>query len=203
MLIWTMAPLATGAISPAQDDLRIEVDVPVTTSVTPGWTTGETSIRMPNLTIAGEVRDVSSTGWRMSTNWVNGYQVKVRTTTEPALRGVNAVDGAGARASFADYATKDCPCPWNMSSFQRGVFGYSATVAHSSGLAATDTAKWGTSANRRWRGFTQEAYPIYATPGGQGQYAMSIHLRTMIPDGAVQPAGSYRASFIVSAHPLS
>src|SRR5690606_15388120 len=126
MLAWTMSPLATGAIAPVQDDLRIDLNVPITTSVTPGWTTGATNVRLPNLSIPGGPRRVSSTGWRMSTNWVNGYQVRIRATSDPALRGANSVDGQGTRSSFADYSTKDCPCEWRTSSFNRGVFGYSA-----------------------------------------------------------------------------
>lgn len=200
---WTVAPLATGAIAPAQDDMRIELDVPITTSVTPGWTTGESSVELPNISMPGEPRDTSSSGWKMSTNWVKGYQVRIRATSDPALRGMNSIDGRGTRSSFADFKVGNCPCTWDVDAFQRGVFGYSATVSSSTGSVVSGATQWGTGANRRWRGFTREGFPLYSTAGGSGQFSMTIHLRSMIPDGAVQPEGSYRASFIVSAHPLS
>jgi hypothetical protein len=138
----------------------------------------------------------------MSTNWVNGYEVRIRATSDPALRGNNSVDGKGARAAFADFTTGACPCPWDVDRFQQGVFGYSVSVASSTGSPVLDADKWGTSQARRWRGFTRTAYPAYSTAGGSGQYTMSVHLRSMIPEGATQLEGSYRASMVVSAHPL-
>lgn len=199
---WTMAPLATGAGSSVSSDTRIEVDVPVSTSVTPGWQTG-TSVRLPDVSVPGEPRDVTSSGWRMSTNWRNGYEVRIRATTDPALRGLNSVDGDGARSSFADFKTaSSCPCPWSGAGYTSGVFGYSISVSASSGSAPRDAAKWGTAAQRNWRGFTKSSYRAYSTSGGAGQYTMSVHLRSMIPDGAVQPEGSYRSGIVVSAHPL-
>jgi hypothetical protein len=200
---WTTAPLATGAIAPVQGDLRIELDVPIATSVTPGWTAGDRDVRLPNLSMPGEPRDVTSAGWKMATNWANGYEVRIRATTDPALRGSNSVDGKAARSSFADYSTKDCPCPWSVGSFDRGVFGYSATVMSTTGAPVLGASKWGTSTSRRWRGFTRNAYPVYSTAGGSGQYVMSVHLRSMIPDGQTQLEGSYRAGFVLSAHPLA
>jgi hypothetical protein len=198
---WTMAPLAAGALGPITSDTRIEVEVPVSTSVTPGWTTGS-DVRLPPASVTGIARDASSTGWKMATNWANGYEVRIRATSEPALRGQNAVDGAGARASFADYKTLNCPCAWSGSGYDKGIFGYSVSVA-STGAAPLDTAKWGTSAARKWRGFDTASYPAYSTAGGTGEYTMSIHLRSMIPDGGVQLEGSYRAGIVVSAHPLA
>jgi hypothetical protein len=201
--LWTMAPLATGAsIAPVQSDTRIEVEVPIATSVTPGWTTGDSSVRLPDLSIPGQTRDVSSDGWKMSTNWTNGYEVRIRATTDPALRGANAVDGKGARSSFDDYKTTNCPCGWSGSGFTKGIFGYSVSV-DSTGPAALDTAKWGTDTARKWRGFSTDSYRAYSTAGGTGEYTMSIHLRSMIPDGGTQLEGSYRAGIVVSAHPLA
>ncbi|MCW2956472.1 MAG: hypothetical protein JWO69_1341, partial [Thermoleophilia bacterium] len=203
LVAWVAAPLATGAAPPIQSDTRIEAEVPVSTSVTPGWRTGDSSVRLPSLTIPGEPQDVTSDGWGMSTNWVNGYEVRVRATTSPALRGSNAVDGNSADDAFADYSSAaSCPCPWTGQGANKGLFGYSVSVATSGGAAATDTAKWGTDRSRKWRGFTKSSYRAYATGGGVGEYTMALHLRTMIPDGAAQRAGSYRAGVVISAHPL-
>lgn len=203
-IAWTAAPLATGAIAPVTSDTRIELTVPVATSVTPGWASGDDNVRLPNLTIPGEPRDVKSTGWSMSTTWTNGYEVRIRSTSNPALRGSNSVDGNGARSSFADFTTgTDCPCPWSGKGFERGVFGYSVSVASSTGAPVLDADKWGTNRARKWRGFSRSSYRAYSTAGGTGQYTMSIHLRSMIPDGATQLAGSYRAGLVVSAHPLA
>jgi hypothetical protein len=202
--MWTMAPLATSAvIPPVTSDARIEVTVPVATSVTPGWTSGDTSVRLPDLSIPGEAKDVSSPGWKMSTNWTNGYEVRIRSTTDPALRGANAVDGKGARSSFDDFKTAaSCPCPWSGGGFEKAIFGSSVSV-DSSGPAALDTAKWGTTNARKWRGFSTTSYRAYSTAGGTGEYTMSIHLRSMIPTGGTQLEGSYRAGVVVSAHPLA
>lgn len=199
---WTMAPMATGAVASVTSDTRIEVEVPVSTSVTPGWQTGEASVKLPNISIPGDPRDVASDGWRMTTNWANGYEVRVRATTDPALRGGNAVDGRGAKSSFTDYKTTGCPCLWSGAGYDKGIFGYSIDVTSSSGAAPLDTAKWGTPTARKWRGFTKDSYRAYSTAGGSGQFTMSLLLRSMIPDGGVQLAGSYRAGLVVSAHPL-
>jgi hypothetical protein len=201
--VWTMAPLATSAVIPSvTSDTRIEVEVPVATSVTPGWTSGDTSVRLPDLSIPGDPKDVTSPGWKMSTNWTNGYEVRIRATSDPALRGSNATDNKGARSSFDDYkTTSTCPCAWSGAGFTRAIFGYSASVV-SDGPAALDTAKWGTSTARKWRGFTTSGFPVYSTAGGTGEYTMSIHFRSMIPEGASQLEGSYRAGIVVSAHPI-
>ena len=201
--IWLAAPMATGAIPDVASDTRIELTVPVATSVTPGWVTGDNAVRLPNASVPGEPSDVTSAGWKMSTNWVKGYEVRIRATTDPALRGSNSVDGSGARSSFADFTTGGCPCPWTGSGFSRGVFGYSVSVTASNGAAVLDADKWGTSSNRKWRGFSRESYRAYSTAGGEAQYTMSIHLRSMIPEGQTQLAGSYRAGMVVSAHPLA
>jgi len=201
--IWIAAPMASGA-STANDQQRIEVDVPVATSVTPGWTTGDASVRMPNLSIPGQPRDVTSPGWKMSTNWTNGYEVRVRSTTAPALRGRNATDGAGAQDAFADYSTDAaCPCAWTAPrGANKGLFGYSVSVATTSGLPVQDATQWGSQAARKWRGLDTDSYRAYSTRGGAGQYTMALHFRSMIPDGAIQREGSYRASVVLSAHPL-
>ncbi len=199
---WTTAPLATGAIAPASSDTRIELEVPITTSMTPSWTTGATGVRLPNLSRPGEPRDVTSSGWRISTNWANGYEVRIRSTTDPALRGTNAIDGSGARSSFADFSTSGCPCPWTGEEFKQGVFGYSVSVSSSTGSTVLDANKWGTSSDRKWRGFSRTSYRAYSTAGGTGLYTMDVHLRSMIPDGTTQVEGSYRSGIVVSAHPL-
>lgn len=197
---WTMAPLATGAITPETATTRVDVEVPVTTTVTPGWQIGDDTVTLPKLTIPGETNDITSAGWRTSTNWVEGYEIRIRATTDPALRGSNAVDGSGARSFFADYKASGCPCPWSLTGYTHGVFGYSASVTAVSGSAA-EASKWGTAKARKWRGFTEDPYLVYSTPGGSGLYAMTVLMRSEIPDGAVQAEGSYRAGLIVSAHP--
>ncbi|MCB0878359.1 MAG: hypothetical protein KDC46_05190 [Thermoleophilia bacterium] len=202
IVTWLMVPLATGAIPDVTNDTRIQVTVPIATAVTPGWTTGDPNVRLPNLSFPGEPRDVTSAGWKMSTNWSNGYEVRIRSTTDPALRGSNSVDGDGARSSFMDFTTGDCPCPWTGKGFQRGVFGYSVSVSATNGATVLDTGKWGTDTNRRWRGFSRESFRAYSTEGGTAEYTMSIHLRSMIPDGTTQLEGSYRAGIVVSAHPI-
>ncbi len=200
---WLAAPLATGAIPDVSSDTTIQVTVPIATSVTPGWTSGDTSVRLPNASVPGEPSDVTSPGWKLSTNWAKGYEVRIRATTDPALRGANSVDGAGARSSFADFTTGGCPCTWTGSGFTRGVFGYSVSVAATNGAPVLDADKWGTSGSRKWRGFSRSSYRAYSTAGGEAQYTMSIHLRSMIPVGQTQLAGSYRAVMVVSAHPLA
>lgn len=202
MALWIGAPLATAVVAPRESGTRIELNVPIVTSVTPGWQSGDGSVRLPNLAVPGEPQDATSNGWRMTTNWVKGYEIRLRATTSPALRGRNAVDGKGAQDSFADFSTSaECPCPWSGKGYERGIFGYSVSVA-STGPAAFDAEKWGSPRARRWRGFTRQSYRAYATPGGAGTYTMSLHFRTMIPEGAAQREGSYRASIIASAHPI-
>jgi hypothetical protein len=202
--VWSAAPLATGAIAPVTTDTRINVDVPLATSVTPGFERGTANVDVPNLSIPGEPRDATSAGWRMTTNWVNGYEVRLRATTDPALRGQNVVDQVGAASSFADYSTASgCPCSWSGADYTRGVFGYSVSVTPNAGSAPLlDTAKWGTSTSRKWRGFSKSSYRAYSTAAGAGTYNMTIHFRTMIPNGTTQLAGAYRSSVIASAHPL-
>lgn len=199
---WSCAPFATAAFVPVTSSQRIEVTVPVSTSVTPGWRSGDTSVRLPDLGAPGQTRDATSAGWRLSTNWANGYEVRVRSTTAPALRGQNAVDGEGASESFQDYTQANCPCPWTTGSFDRGVFGYSVSVASTSGAQPVGAAKWGSSSNRSYRGFSRSSYQAFATPGGAGEYTMSVHFRTEIPQGTVQREGSYRGTMVVSVHPL-
>ena len=95
---WAFLPLAIGAgPAPVSSGARVNLDVPVTLSMTPGWKTGDTSVRMDDLTTPGVVNDATSTGWRLTTNYPRGYEVRVRSTTEPALRGSNSIDGNAAR----------------------------------------------------------------------------------------------------------
>lgn len=203
VMAWIAAPLATGAAAPVSSDTRVEVEVPVATSVTPGWQAGQTAVRLPNLSIPGDAQDVTSDGWRLSANWTNGYEVRVASTTSPALRGRNSVDGFGADDSFADFSTGEaCPCPWSGLGAKKGLFGYSVSVESSNGPVADDTAKWGDARSKKWRGFTKSSYRAFSTQGGTGDYTMALHLRTMIPDGAVQREGSYRAGLVLSVHPL-
>ncbi|MCW2961665.1 MAG: hypothetical protein JWM25_1159 [Thermoleophilia bacterium] len=203
VMAWVAAPLATGAAAPVSSDTRVEVEVPNATSVTPGWQAGQTAVRLPNLSIPGDSQDVTSDGWRLAANWANGYEIRIASTTSPALRGANAVDGEGAPDTFADYSTgAACPCAWSSQGAKKGMFGYSVSVESSSGPVADDTAKWGDARSRKWRGFTKSSYRAFSTQGGTGEYTMALHLRTMIPDGAVQREGSYRAGLVISAHPL-
>ncbi|MEO6866698.1 MAG: hypothetical protein ABI200_01615, partial [Gaiellales bacterium] len=81
--IWTMAPLATSAYDQATSDTRIQVTVPTSTSVTPGWQTGS-SVTLPDLSFPGEPQDVASSNWKMTTNYANGYEVRIRASTNPA-----------------------------------------------------------------------------------------------------------------------
>lgn len=198
---WTMAPLATSAIAPVASSTRIQVEVPATASMTPGWTVGESEIELPAISVPGEAQDGTSSGWGVSSNWQNGYDVKVRATTDPALRGSNAVDGSGARSSFQDFRTAGCPCPWTTEGFTRGVFGYSVAVKASQGGTASGVSRWGSNRARLWRGFTRAPYLAYTTAGGTGSYEMTLYLRTMVPEDAAQMEGSYRAGLVVSAHP--
>ncbi|MCW2972900.1 MAG: hypothetical protein JWN72_1173 [Thermoleophilia bacterium] len=200
---WIGAPMATGtAIAPASGNLNLRLDVPVATSVTPGLTAGDTSVRLPKLALPGDPQDATSTGWKLSTNWANGYEVRIRSTSNPALRGVNAVDGSGAPDAFADFSTDaDCPCPWSTTGSTKGVFGYSASVT-GNGATVAGATKWGTSAARKWRGLNKSSYQLFSTTGGTNQYGLSLVFRSEIPQTAPQAAGSYRASFVISVSPL-
>lgn len=200
---WIAAPMAAGAGETTSANALIDLKVPVTTAVLPGWQPGNTSVTMPSLSIPGEAKDAQSAGWVMSTNWENGYEVRIRSTTSPAMRGANAVDGRGASDSMQDFSTSTaCPCPWSGSGYSKAVFGYSASVVASSGPPAQDTSQWGNTTNRRWRGLDDASYRLYSTPGGEGQYRMTLYFRSMIPDGATQSTGSYRTTAIVSVHPI-
>lgn len=196
---WMGAPLATGASTSATGNLALSLDVPVATSVTPGWTPGDTSVRLPNVALPGDREDATSNGWRLSSNWANGYEVRIRSTTDPALRGQNAVDGAGVSDAFSDFSTADaCPCPWSTGNATKGVFGYTAVVSG----AVKDASKWGSPSQRKWRGLNKASYQLFSTSGGTNQYAMGLVFRSEIPPNGVQPAGSYRASFVLSVSPL-
>lgn len=202
LVAWTCAPLATGALAPVSSSQRIELTVPVSAMVTPGWSQGDTSVRLADLSSPGQVRDTTSAGWKMSSNWSTGYEVRVRSTTSPALRGQNAVDGAGASDSFLDFTKESCPCPWNADGFKRGVFGYSVSVATTSGAAPIGAEQWGTSSAREYRGFSRTSYRAYSTAGSPSEHAITMHLRSEIPQGAVQREGSYRGTMVLSVHPL-
>lgn len=198
---WCAAPLAFGAAASDSSLVRIDVDVPISTSVTPGFTPGEAAVRLDPAVLPGRIEDTMSRGWVMATNWAGGYEVRLRSTTDPALRGRNAIDGQGATGSFADFRTDAaCPCPWSGRGFTTGVFGYSVTVATRGGGDALDTAGWADGS--RFRGFDDTSYRAYSTPGGTGTYEMAIRFRSMIPEGGTQQSGSYRAAIVASAHPL-
>lgn len=201
---WCCLPLATGAgPAPVNSGARVDLEVPVTTSVTPGWQSGDTSVRIPDLVVPGKPNDASSSGWRITTNWPNGYEVRIRSTSDPALRGSNSIDGTAARDSFSDFSTAAaCPCPWSTGAAKKGVFGYSVSVSTSNGASAKDEERWGTNQGRKWRGFARGSYRAFSTPGGAGTYLMTLHMRSEIPDGTAQVEGSYRASVVVSTHPL-
>lgn len=199
--MWAAAPLATGATSQTSDT-TINLSVPSATAVVPGLTAGDTAVEMPAQSLPGEAKTATSSGWRISTSWANGYQVTIRATSDPALRGDNSTDRERARSSFADHAAGACPCPWTAEG-NRGVFGYSVEVSADVGPAPLDADKWA-GPDLRWRGFTNGAdgYEVFRTPGGTGQYAMNLKFRTEIPEGAVQTAGTYRSNIILGIVPL-
>ncbi|MBC7460808.1 MAG: hypothetical protein H7287_05555 [Thermoleophilia bacterium] len=201
--VWIGAPIASGtSIAPAAGNLILRLDVPVATSVTPGLTAGDTSVRLPKLNLPGDPQDATSMGWKLSTNWANGYEVRIRSTSSPALRGVNAVDGSGAPDAFADFSTEsECPCPWSTTGSTKGVFGYSASV-NGNGAMVVGASKWGTAATRKWRGLNKNSYQLFSTTGGANQYELALVFRSEIPLTAPQAAGSYRASFVISVSPL-
>jgi hypothetical protein len=199
---WIGAPMANGALTPASSGLSLSLNVPVSMSVTPGLTAGDTSVQLPALTLPGDPQDATSAGWRLSTNWQNGYEVRIRSTSSPALRGQNAVDGAGAPDAFNDFSMADgCPCPWSTAGGAKGVFGFSASVT-GNGATVNGSSQWGTSAARKWRGLSRTSYRVFSTTGGTNQYGMSLMFRSEIPQTGTQTAGSYRAGFVVSASPL-
>lgn len=199
IVLWHVAPEAQG--TDASSSARVDLGVDTVLAVAPTLTKGDRTVRLSDITLPGQQRNASSDGWQIATNYPSGYEVKIRSTTDPALSGRNAVDGDGARESFQDFRTSGCPCTWSTSGFSRGVFGYSADVSTASGSAALDTSKWGSSGSRKWRGFDDSAYSIFETPGGDGTYALSLHFRTALPDGTTQPAGSYRANVVLSVAP--
>lgn len=200
LFIWCAAPLATGATGSATTNLGFEIKSSL--AVAPALTQGDKLVRLGDLTAPGQQKDAVSNGWMVSTNWSGGYQVLIRSTTDPALRGRNAIDGQGAADSFQNYQTGSaCPCPWDLGGFSKGVFGYSATVTTQSGPAAVGTSKWGTSGVRKWRGFNDTDYQLYETTGGVGAYGLSLSLRSALPPGKVQTAGSYRATLYLTIRP--
>lgn len=195
---WAAAPLAQG-VSESSDTV-INLNIPNSTSIVPGFTAGDSLVSLPVQTAPGEAKDATSSGWALSTNWANGYQVTLRASSDPALHGRNAGDTAAPRAYFEDFKTSGCPCPWSATG-DRGVFGYSVDVGTTTGTTA-DASKWGSGTSRKWRGFETSPYELFQTPGGPGQYTMSLQLRTQIPDSATQPAGAYRANLVLSVVPL-
>jgi hypothetical protein len=198
-VLWLSVPVAVGAVS--SRDTLVEVDVLPALAVAPGYRTGKTSVALPVQTLPGEDKTASSDGWNVSSTWYGGYGVTIRSATSPALKGANAVDGAGASGdSFSDFTTSGCPCPWSAAGFDRGVFGYSASVGTKSGVAG-EAAKWGSSSAKRWRGLTRTEYGIVDS-GGIGEFDVELHFRTQIPETATQSAGSYRANIIVGIRPL-
>ena len=202
LVAWIAAPAATGATTQTSD-LQIDLEVPNMVAVTPGWTSGDRTVQLGTIAIPGTQRTASSGGWQMATNWANGYEVSLRSTTAPALRGANAVDGRGAKDSFVDFSTAAaCPCGWTTGSATRGVFGFSAQVNSVAGPPAGDTAKWGTASSLRWRGMGRTSYRIYTTPGGTGTYDLTLYFRTELPENGVQAEGSYRATGVLAVAPI-
>lgn len=200
LCVWMSVPLATGATGSGSTGVGFLVKSSI--AVAPALQRGDSSVRLGDLTGPGQERTVSSDNWVMSTNWSSGYDVLIRSTTDPALRGGNAVDSNGARDAFVDFSTgTSCPCPWTTNGFTRGVFGYSAHVSTRSGPAAVGAGKWGGSGNWKWRGFDDTDYLLYETTGGTGSYDLDLNLRSALPPGAVQTAGSYRASLLLTIRP--
>jgi hypothetical protein len=208
LIVACMALLAAWASMPSafavstSSDARLLLGADTVVAVAPAVTKGTRAVQLADLTIPGEQRDADSEGWRVTTNFPTGYDIKLRATSDPALRGINAVDGAGADDDFQDFSTAGCPCPWTTDGFSKGVFGYSASVNTSSGNAALDTSKWGASGAKKWRGFDDTAYSIFRTPGGAGSYQMTLHLRTALPPESNQAAGSYRTTLVLMVEPL-
>lgn len=199
LCVWSTLPAAVAAVG--SKDTTVEVDVLPALAVAPSYATGNTTLSLPTVSLPGQDRQVSTRGWRLSSTWTGGYGVTLRSTTDPALKGANAVDGSGASGdSFQDFRTSGCPCPWVVSGFDRGVFGYSASVNSSVGTAG-DAAQWGTSSARRWRGLSRSEYPVFDT-GGIGTFDLELHFRSQVPTSATQSAGSYRANLIVGIRPL-
>jgi hypothetical protein len=199
---WTMLPRAMAAS--ASSDTRINLTIPATVAVVPGLTRGARTVAMPDLTVPGVAKTGTSDGWKVSTNWIKGYEVQLSAVTSPAMQGKNAVTGDGAKGKFSDYTASGCPCAWNAdasNSGGRGVFGYTVETDTDSVSAATGVSKWGTTTSRKWRGLTQDGYELFTTPGGTGQYSFALKFRSEIPAGAVQPFGNYRANTIMSIVP--
>ncbi len=202
LIAWATLPRAY-AVQSASTDTTLLLGVDTVVAVAPTVSKGDVDVQLSDLTIPGQERNAESAGWRLATNYPTGYQVKVRSTTNPAMRGANATDGAGADDEFLDFTTSGCPCIWTTSGFSKGVFGYSAKVTTSSGGAALDTSKWGTASSRKWRGFDDTAYSLFTTPGGAGAYQLVLYLRTALPEDSAQTAGSYRANLVLSVEPAA
>lgn len=204
-LLWSLAPGA-GAVSQS-GDVSLSVSTDRSIAVVPSFTRpgSSASIRLDDLTMPGQRRDASSAGWTLSSNWVLGYTVKIRSATDPAMRGANAIDGKGANDSMKDfYVTgQQCPCSWTTNGVTKAVFGYSAAVDGPS-VGAT-ASKWGTgnstSTTRKWRGFRTDDYTLFSTSGGSGSTSVSIMLRSELPEAASQLNGSYRARIELSVRP--
>lgn len=192
VFLWGAAPFA-GAVEDS-GDVGIGVDVDPGIALTPPNSAGDTTIKLSDITAPGQQRNASSTGWGLTNaSWFAGYSVTVESVSDPALRGMNAVDGNGAPDSFSDYSTSGSPSTWNISTYTKGVFGYSV----SSESDFVDSAKWGTSSARKFRGFDDTPYTI-ASQDYIGDADWDIHFRTELGVDAVQEAGSYRAPIIVS-----
>lgn len=201
VIAWAALPLADGVSASKDTRVQVTVDNAITIAPPPPTsplpTTGNgASVRLPDLIAAGQTADVTSNGWTLGSNWDAGYEVFIRATSNPALRGQAAVDGDGSRDSFQNFTAGACPCRWTTTGFTKGVFGYSASVGASAG-SPTDTAQWGTSSNRKYRGLTTQDYRLYAS-GGRGTFDLSLLFRSQIPPGLTQAAGSYRATATLS-----
>lgn len=197
LVVHTVSPMAFGVTKTS--DTQIQFDVEQSIAMAPGLTKGDTSVKMPDIVVPGQVMDAESDGWQISSNWALGYDVMIRSATDPALKGSNATDGDGSSDYFKDYTLGGCPCSWDTSSFTKGVFGYSAYVTATSGTPQ-DTAKWGTSSSHKWRGFDDTPYTLFET-GGMGAFDLVLYFRSTIPEDASQKAGSYRANVYLQIAP--
>lgn len=191
---WSALPDA-AALDDSKD-LGIELSVDPGVAVVPAFTTpGSTALELDDITVPGQIEDATSTGWSLTNNsWFPGYAVTMRSVSDPALRGKNAVDGNGVSDSFNDFSTgAGCPCSWDVSTSTKGVFGFSVTGSSN----FVNSSSWGTAGALKYRGFTTNDFTI-ASQTGLGAYSWTLYVRSELPEKALQQAGSYRAKLIMS-----
>ena len=193
---WQLTTTSLGASDQRDHGVGVVVDDAV--AVAPSLRRGQVMTEMPIIRRPGQVRTTESAGWRVTSTWTPGYDMFLRASSNPALRGSNARDGRSAPSTFANHRVNGCPCPWSVSGADRGVFGYTMTGSAS----FVDRNTWGTSSNRRWRGMTTTPYRV-AGAGSPGSWDFSLLFRSELPPGLTQPAGSYRANMVLSFVPRS